>query len=397
MFGINPLILMASLRPGRSRYSWLTSILRMLSCLLFIGAGSVQALDDGLDDPSVKSDRASRSLLLDISTVGDRLIVVGERGHILYSDDQGQSWVQAEVPARVTLTAIHFPDSVQGWAVGHDGIVLSSSDRGESWAKLLDGYQANTLTQQGFQQTMEELSQRIALRQGDDKEQLEIQLEELEILADDAQAFVEEGASRPFLDLWFKNDREGFVIGAFGLMLHTKDGGRSWRSVAHRLNNPDGLHLNAIERIGSALFIAAEAGGLFRSLDDGESWEALELAYDGSLSGVVGGTDSLIAFGLRGNVFRSTDLGDRWHRVDAGVDDTLSDGILLEDGRLLLVGYAGTVLVSRDEGENFSKFLMPHRLPFSAVVSRSGQALWAVGFGGVHAIDGVSINRGNAQ
>ncbi len=33
---------------------------------------------------------APRSLLLDITVAGERLVAVGERGHILYSDDLGR-------------------------------------------------------------------------------------------------------------------------------------------------------------------------------------------------------------------------------------------------------------------------------------------------------------------
>jgi photosystem II stability/assembly factor-like uncharacterized protein len=53
---------------------------------------------------------AEKSLLLDGQVVGDRIIVVGERGHILISEDQGVSWQQQEVPTRATLTSIFFVD-----------------------------------------------------------------------------------------------------------------------------------------------------------------------------------------------------------------------------------------------------------------------------------------------
>ena len=32
----------------------------------------------------------------------------------------------------------------------------------------------------------------------------------------------------PFLDVLFSDASEGFVIGAFGLVLRTRDGGKSW-------------------------------------------------------------------------------------------------------------------------------------------------------------------------
>ena len=71
---------------------------------------------------------AQRSLLLDIAAAGERVLMAGERGHILNSDDRGASWLQARVPTTQMLTGIHFVDNERGWAVGHDGLILVSGD-----------------------------------------------------------------------------------------------------------------------------------------------------------------------------------------------------------------------------------------------------------------------------
>ena len=85
---------------------------------------------------------APRSLLLDLAKAGERIVVVGEYGHILFSDDLGQSWTQSRVPTTQMLTGIHFVDDTRGWAVGHDGLVLVSDDRGETWRVQRDGLAA---------------------------------------------------------------------------------------------------------------------------------------------------------------------------------------------------------------------------------------------------------------
>ena len=74
-----------------------------------VGAGA----EAGIAEPL-----PARLLLLDGAVAGSRLIVVGERGHILVSSDDGASWKQAEVPTRVMLTAIYMHDAETGWAVG---------------------------------------------------------------------------------------------------------------------------------------------------------------------------------------------------------------------------------------------------------------------------------------
>ena len=69
---------------------------------------------------AIESAKASRTLLLDVAHAGARLVVVGDHGHILLSDDQGKTWSQARVPTRQLLTAVFFVDEQHGWAVGHD-------------------------------------------------------------------------------------------------------------------------------------------------------------------------------------------------------------------------------------------------------------------------------------
>ena len=89
---------------------------------------------------------ASRSLLLDITAAGERSVAAGERGHILFSDDQGGSWQQGKVPTTQMLTGVHFVNATRGWAVGHDGLILVSDDGGENWRVQHDGIAAQHQT-----------------------------------------------------------------------------------------------------------------------------------------------------------------------------------------------------------------------------------------------------------
>ena len=54
----------------------------------------VSAKTEGVSAPSysIESAAASTGLLLDVTRAGKRLIAVGDRGHILYTDDEGQQW-----------------------------------------------------------------------------------------------------------------------------------------------------------------------------------------------------------------------------------------------------------------------------------------------------------------
>jgi len=246
------------------------------------------ANSDALKESSVKSLLTPHSLMLDIQSIQNLAITVGERGHILRSTDSGDSWQQSDVPVRVTLTSSYFVNEKCGWAVGHDGIVLRTRNGGKSWQKILNGYQANQLMYQLAKQQVTEQLSAISMATGSERTQLERALEELQYGEDDALTFIEEGASRPFLDVWFKNENEGFVIGALGLFLKTSDGGDSWTSWAEHINNADLFHLNSISKIGNKLYIIGEAGILFVSNDYGNNWNNLTSPYNGSFFGIIG-------------------------------------------------------------------------------------------------------------
>lgn len=318
------------------------SLCSVLSVLVFAAAPSqAQTAADSAPRYSIESPKAQHRLLLDVVSLGKRLVVVGDRGHILYSDDNAASWTQAKVPTRQMITAVFFVDDQHGWAVGHDAQILASSDGGATWVK---------------------------------------QFEDLEREA-------------PLLDVWFKDRNTGFAVGAYGALLETTDGGATWADVSDRLDNEDGYHLNAIVAVkDSGLFIVGELGGMFRSADWGQSWESLQGPYDGSLFGALGTNQpgTLLAYGLRGHLFRSSDFGDSWQRIEVNTPHNgplefgLADGNLLADGSIVVVGHGGSVLKSRDDGRQFSLFNRADRLSLAGVTALDNGNLILVGQGGVH-------------
>lgn len=261
-------------------------------------------------------------LLLDAAQAGTRLVAVGERGHIVLSDDQGANWRSVASPTQATLTALYFVDAQNGWAVGHDSVILKSGDGGTSWRLV---------------HSAPELQQ-------------------------------------PLLDVRFRDARQGFAIGAYGLFLQTSDGGTSWqrRTIAE-----GDKHFNALAADGTGnLFIAGEAGSLLRSVDAGQTWQSLESPYKGSFFDILSLPDgALLVYGLRGKIFRSSDAGETWDAIETGSQDALLDGEVLADGSIVLTGKSGSVLVSRDLGQTFQLQQHPSRKHFAALLGSAKQAL----------------------
>jgi photosystem II stability/assembly factor-like uncharacterized protein len=314
----------------------------LLSAIVLLLALPVAGQSDSVEvEHAVPARLAPRSLLLDAASAGERLIVVGERGHVLLSDDAAASWRQVDVPTRAMLTGVFFHDDRLGWAVGHDAVILRTQDGGESWERV-------------------------------------------------HYAPEEE---RPLLDVWFRDPRNGFAIGAYGFLLSTADGGESWTS--QMIGAPpeeddefalgDDLHLNHVARSAAGrLYIAAEAGTVYRSDDDGESWLSLPSPYEGSFFGTLPlEGDSLLLFGLRGHLYRSEDAGQSWRELDSHTEAMLTGGLVLDDGTVLLAGLAGTLLVSRDGGREFELQEQADRQGLSALLQASDGGLVLVGEFGV--------------
>jgi photosystem II stability/assembly factor-like uncharacterized protein len=333
-------------------------IVHALASLL--AAGSVLAADEPAaptSDSSVIAPLASKSLLLDLTRAGARMVTVGERGHVLTSDDQGATWKQSKVPTRATLTGVFFVDDKLGWAVGHDEVILRSDDAGTTW----------TLT-----------------HSAPEKEQ-------------------------PLLDVWFRDANNGFAIGAYGAMLKSSDGGRTWEQRAFEpqplvpakpaakkaaaaqedeyadATTASDVHLNSVARAPDGkLYIAAEAGNLFRSDDDGETWLSLPSPYEGSFFGILPlDTDSLLAFGLRGHLYRSDDHGRSWNEIGTGTVAMLTSGDKVDVANVVIGGLAGTLLVSRDGGVTFNLNQQVDRKGIAAVLAIDAQHFVVAGEGGV--------------
>ena len=317
---------------------------------------------DVLDTPAQKSPLAARGMLTGLTRAGKRLVAVGQRGHVLLSDDAGKTWQQADVPVSADLVAVCFPTAEIGWTVGHDGVVLKSTDAGRTWVRQLDGRGLGDVLIAHY------------TRSGDAKWLAE------------AKRFAAQGAENPFLDVWFDDEKSGVVVGAFGLVLRTGDGGKSWEPLLHLADNPKSLHLYAVRRVGAELFAVGEQGLALKLDRDSGRLVAMTLPYAGTLFGLVGKGRTVIGHGLRGNVVRSTDSGATWQSVPTGVGVGLTASTLDERGRIVIVSQAGHVLTSGDDGASFSPLKVERPSPAAAVASAGPGLLTLAGPRGVQTV-----------
>lgn len=297
-----------------------------------LGAQSAHAEDASADavEYATPSKLATKDLLLAATKVGNRLVAVGEFGHVVYSDDMGATWVQAaKVPTQVTLTSVYFVNDKVGFAGGHDSTVLRTDDGGVNW----------TL------------------------------------------AYHDVKAQSPIMSVYFEDANHGFAMGAFAFVIETTDGGKTWNQRKLVEGSDLDSHLNMVfgEKSGTVL-VAAEFGSVFRSTDKGKTFQEIKTGYEGSFWGGLALSDgSALIFGMRGNVYRSTDDGATWAKVNSGTDKSVSGGVELPNGAVILVGLQGYVGYSTDKGANFTEVVRADRLGYAAVTQ--GQAGQIVVYG----------------
>jgi photosystem II stability/assembly factor-like uncharacterized protein len=261
---------------------------------------------------------------------------------------------------------VHFPSTRQGWAVGHDGVVLHSEDAGASWTRQFDGRQVGPRMLAHYQAmaASEPLNEAVAA------------------LVTEAQRMTEQGADKPFLDVWFENERVGYIVGAFNLIFRTEDGGRNWTPWMDRTENPNALNLYGLRAVGDDLYIVGEQG-LVLKLESGGRFKAVVTPYNGSFFGVTGKPGVALVFGLRGNLYRSIDSGASWSKVEVGLPVSITAATIDSAGRIILLSQAGHVLVSTDDGASFAPKPENRLAPVSAALATDTGSLVLAGSRGV--------------
>ena len=337
---------------------------------------------------AAKSSLAQGSLITSMEKVGDRIYAVGVHGIIVYSDDEGENWMQAEnVPYQNTLTDISCVTIDLCWAVGHDATIMHSSDRGMNW---------------------------------------NIQYEDVDFDA-------------PLLSIHMYDENEGIAIGAFALSLRTSDGGKSW---GYLFMDDDEFqpHLNYVYGDNQAWrksakdegYAVGELGKYYISDDRGLNWLVIETGYMGSYwSGVKVDEGQSLLFGMSGNITLTTlyGLNDKlpsnkptqiacyesgyfegdckvfvFEDLNIGTKNSLTSAALLEDGRIALSGNGGVVsVVDLIRKKNIETCVRSDRLSNTSIVPLGADEFLIAGEDGIRkhsmseCLDNFVTKKNNSQ
>ena len=166
-------------------------------------------------------------------------IITGREGAILRTDDGGKTWIKATSGTKHHLISVAYADPQNIWAVGDFGTIIHSPDGGKTWRdKSLNTWPAEQLNK--FLRPEENPDLVLNRVYFYDAQQGWIIGEFAHILHtkdggltwQPQENFLEEiPTSTYWYDIKFRDMAQGWIVGLAGTTLHTGDGGQSWRKV----------------------------------------------------------------------------------------------------------------------------------------------------------------------
>jgi photosystem II stability/assembly factor-like uncharacterized protein len=261
---------------------------------------------------------------------------------------------------------VSFGSERMGWAVGHGGAVLRSTDGGASWAVQLDGKRGGEAALAYYRNNANSLNP-----------------QDRDAVLGQAARWAEEGTTQPFLDVWFKDEKTGYIVGSFNRIMRTDDGGEQWVPLIDKIDNPGGLHFYAVRGHGDDVYVAGESGSVWRWDRAQGRFIPVKTPYEGSLFGLVLTDGAVLAYGMRGSLFRSVDRGATWNKIATGVRGGIVAGDVRPNGEIVVASQAGEVLRSADNGATFAPVPGARPAAVAGVLACAAGPYLTVGPGGV--------------
>lgn len=315
-----------------------------------------------------------RARLYDAALHGGTIYVVGYPGLLLRSAD-GQQFAPVSVPTQEALFSIDFNKAGVGAIVGRGGLVLVTGDAGKTWSKsnalpasaegetkthlyAVDVLDSGTIVAVGDFATIVTSSDRGKTWQPRTFDPTDPAAAAAEgerggfMRLDENENAGFEGEAR-LASVAFADNNRGFVVGEFGMILASEDGGATWK----RQHSPTDVQLYDVQTIDAKrAVIAGSDGTVLETRDAGKGWSAVPTPKRKHLFGVWATGAKTIAVGGDGTIFVRTG-NEPFKLVKTPFYTWLSSVLLVDDNRAIAVGGLGHVLSSRDGGQTFARVL----------------------------------------
>ncbi|HEY2385856.1 MAG TPA: YCF48-related protein [Candidatus Binatia bacterium] len=295
---------------------------RALVVLLLVASGWTAGCHPEVEVPPLPEAKISiiGDRFFDVKAMSaERALIIGYRGKILETNDSGRTWNVIPSPTDRALYNIRFADAQHGWICGQAGLILATNDAGKTWTEQhsnTDQYlfaiypiSATHLYAVGDKSTVVETNDG-----GTTWRPRKIEKGKEGVSADIALAVQDP----IFYDVEFTDPQNGWIVGEFGTIRHTADGGQTWTEQQESLLGEGIVDIFDLPTLFGVHFVNAQEG---------------------------------VAAGLEGKIAHTHDGGQKWafDKVDEAVpiEDPLYSPFMFPDGHGWAVGSGGEV-VSKD-------------------------------------------------
>jgi photosystem II stability/assembly factor-like uncharacterized protein len=304
-----------------------------------------------------------RHKLYDVTAYNNELFVVGYPSILLSSKDQGKTFQPLDAGKDEVLFAIDIARDGKGFIVGRSGVIRATQDGGKTWTRkdsqnkshlfdvaAVEGGNAWIVGQLGTilhtkdgGVTWEQQKYEVAFSdQKGGAPSISIAEEENEGAAEEAR----------LNSVAFADAKNGWIVGEFGLILRTTDGGETWK----RQHGPSGKLLFKVHTFDKdhALIAGAE-GSLMETDDGGTSWKVIETDKAENLLGLFASGSKLSIVGTQGLFMVRNVPAEKFATISLGIYTWLNSVCFLDEKIGFIVGGRGSLLRTTDGGLSWQR------------------------------------------
>ena len=270
-------------------------------------------------------------------------VAVGKSGLILVTTNNGKTWERRTTDTTKALSAISFGDPDHAFVVGSGGTLLATNDGGATWRSQASGSKDQLLSVYALTSTNAYVVGAFGTLlstsdAGENWTRHEIKWDQLI-----GKIINESGYIEPNLNaIYFSSPMKGWIVGEFGLVLHTEDGGSTWTAQRSGSDLPQLYSVKFVDdQRGWAI---GQAGSLIRTTDGGKRWATVEIDSKRDLYNISIDGQRCIIVG-DGIAFGSDDAGSSWKEIRLNSEDQWLAGVLVKNRAALAVGRGGTIQI----------------------------------------------------
>ena len=312
---------------------------------LGLSAGDVQAAPEGHQTTAAPINRTWENYFGAAILTTGHLIVVGDKGLVMASDDQGKSWTRQQLLNGVTpfdLYSVAFTsDDAVGWIAGDGGSMYKSTDQGKTWTLQPTKLAAALM--------------KVAVV--DPQKACAVGEHGAVVCTADAGATwsAQKFEDMLFFDITFIDANTGWAVGEFQTVLNTTDGGKTWavKYGGQRILTADPYFAVAFDKTNNGLVLGLNGVDL-TTTDGGKTWKEGKLKdapYSFYSAVPMGSGGETYVGGVDGTTGRIAQ--EQLTRTETGSSNSIN-AVAFAPKFGVAVGVSGTLLHTGDNGQTWS-------------------------------------------